>query len=60
VKKIAHNLNYYDYKNAISIDFLYEEFNPEIIYSYLSDLVNPSNLIILQGSPKFTNLKHSS
>ena len=47
MKKIAHNLNYYDYKEAISIDFLYEEFNPEIIYNYLSDLVNPSNLVIL-------------
>ncbi|CAD8148619.1 unnamed protein product [Paramecium pentaurelia] len=60
VQQIAHNLNYYDYTDAMSIEFLYEEFQPEIIYNYLTEMLNPSNIIIFHGSPKFTNLKQSS
>ncbi|CAD8142121.1 unnamed protein product [Paramecium octaurelia] len=60
VQQIAHNLNYFDYTDAMSIEFLYEEFQPEIIYNYLTEMLNPSNIVIFHGSPKFTNLKQSS
>ncbi|CAD8048703.1 unnamed protein product [Paramecium sonneborni] len=60
VQQIAHNLNYFDYTDAMSIEFLYEEFQPEIIYNYLTEMLNPSNIVIFHGSPKFNNLKQSS
>ncbi|CAD8052007.1 unnamed protein product [Paramecium sonneborni] len=60
VQQIAHNLNYFDYTDAMSIEFLYEEFQPEIIYNYLTEMLNPSNIIIFHGSPKFNYLKQSS
>ncbi|CAK90667.1 unnamed protein product (macronuclear) [Paramecium tetraurelia] len=60
VQQIAHNLNYFDYTDAMSIEFLYEEFQPESIYNYLTEMLNPSNIVIFHGSPKFTNLKQSS
>lgn len=37
----------------LSADFLYESYNPELIYNYLADLINPMNLVVLVGDKEF-------
>ena len=37
----------------LSADFVYEDYNPELIYDYLTYLINPINMVILVGDKEF-------
>lgn len=53
VFKLSHNLLAYEPKHMLSADFLYENYNPELIYNYLVDLMNPLNLVVMVGDKEF-------
>lgn len=50
---ISHNLNTYPPSEVFSADYLIQEFDYKIIYNYITDLLNPGNLMILVGSDEY-------
>ncbi|MEX1032038.1 MAG: insulinase family protein [Cellvibrionaceae bacterium] len=50
VQSLAHNLHYYEPENVIAGDYLWQEYNPELIKQFVAYL-NPGNVVVTTIAP---------
>ena len=50
---LSNNINTFPPEEVLSADFIYKEFDGKIIYDYLSNLMNPGNMLILIGDSEY-------
>lgn len=50
---LSHNLNSYRPEEVLSADFLFKEYDGLLIYDYLTDLLDPRNMVILIGDETY-------
>ncbi|CAD8182719.1 unnamed protein product [Paramecium octaurelia] len=55
IQEIAHNLNFYGFHDVLSRKFLYEDYDPELIYFYLTDLLDIDNLNVFLGDSQLNH-----
>ncbi|CAD8081384.1 unnamed protein product [Paramecium primaurelia] len=47
--KLSHNLNTFPPKYVLNAETSYFKYDPQCIYNYLADLMNPNNMLIMIG-----------
>ncbi|CAD8201249.1 unnamed protein product [Paramecium pentaurelia] len=55
IQEIAHNLNIYGFHDVLSRKYLYEDYDPELIYFYLTDLLDIDNLNVFLGDSQLNH-----
>lgn len=55
---ISHNLNFYGYHDSLSRRYLYEEYDPEQIYFYLTSFLDIDNLSVFLGDPSLKDVEY--
>ncbi|CAD8119922.1 unnamed protein product [Paramecium sonneborni] len=55
IQEIAHNLNIYGFHDVLSRKYLYEDYDPELIYFYLTDMLDIDNLNVFLGDSQLNH-----
>jgi len=50
---LSHNLNTFRPEEVLSADFLFKEYDGLLIYDYLTDLLDPTNMVIMIGDETY-------
>jgi len=51
---LSHNLNTYPPEEVLSADYLFKDYDGLIVYDYLTDLLDPTNMVIMIGDETYT------